>query len=147
MTLSPAASEPVTVDYVTRNGTALAGEDYVGSSGTLTFAPGETVQTVNVVVLPGEQNEGNETMNLELSTPQGGGAVIGDGEGVGTILNGMEEIPMQEQIARLGRTVAEQVLDAVDTRMGSAPTPGLAVTDIPVAHGSMVTVRPRRAWR
>ena len=54
MTLSPAAREPVRVDYVTRNGTALVGEDYVSSRGTLTFAPGETVQTVNVVVLPGE---------------------------------------------------------------------------------------------
>ena len=128
VSLSPASREPGRVDYVTRNGTALAGEDYVGSSGTLTFAPGETVQTVNVVVLPGEQNEGNETMNLELSTPQGGGAVIGDGEGVGTILNGVEEIPIQEQIARLGRTVAEQVLDAVDARMGSTPTPGVEVT-------------------
>ena len=129
VSLSPAAREPVRVDYVTRNGTALAGEDYVSSRGTLTFAPGETVQTVNVVVLPGEQNEVSETMTLEISTPRGGGAVIGDGEGVGTILaTGVEVAPVQEQIARLGRTVAEQVLDAVDARMGSTPTPGLAVT-------------------
>ena len=129
VSLSPAAREPVRVDYVTRNGTVLAGEDCVSSRGTLTFAPGETSQTVEVVVLPGEQNEDNETMMLEISNPRGGGAVIGDGEGVGTILaTGVEVAPVQEQIARLGRTVAEQVLDAVDARMGSTPTPGLAVT-------------------
>ena len=105
VSLSPASREPLRVDYVTRNGTALAGEDYVGSSGTLTFAPGETSQTVEVVLLPGEQNEGNETMTLEISNPQGGGAVIGAGEGVGTILAAaVEEAPVKEQIARIGRT-------------------------------------------
>ena len=131
VTLSPAASEPVQVDYTTRNGTARAGEDYVSASGTLTFVPGETAQTVAVAVLPGERPGDGETMTLELSNPQGGGAVIADGQGVGTILTVAAERPtgaVEQQTTRLGRTVAEQVLDAVDARMGSAPSPGLAMT-------------------
>ena len=131
VTLSPAASQPVQVDYTTRNGTAIAGEDYVSASGTLTFVPGQTAQTVAVAVLPGERPGDGETMTLELSNPQGGGAVIANGQGVGTILTVAAESPtgaVEQQTTRMGRTVAEQVLDAVDTRMGSAPTPGLAVT-------------------
>ena len=40
VTLSRAASDPVTVDYATRDGSARAGEDYTAASGTLTFAAG-----------------------------------------------------------------------------------------------------------
>jgi alpha-glucosidase len=42
VTLNGASIAPVTVTYATADGTALAGEDYVALSGTLTFAPGET---------------------------------------------------------------------------------------------------------
>ena len=40
VTLSPAASGTVTVDYTTVDDTAVAGTDYTATSGTVTFAPG-----------------------------------------------------------------------------------------------------------
>jgi chitinase len=40
----------VTVDFGTANGTATAGEDFYYTSGTLTFAPGQTSQIVTVDV-------------------------------------------------------------------------------------------------
>ena len=93
VTLSPAASGTVTVDYTTANGTALAGADYTATSGTLTFAPGETEQTTKRVpiVNDGEEDSG-ETFRLVLSDVRGrdadnGAAVIGDGEATATILN------------------------------------------------------------
>ena len=43
--LAPAGTEMVTVDYATRDSGAEAGEDYTATSGTLTFAPGETSET------------------------------------------------------------------------------------------------------
>ena len=59
-----------------------------------------------------------------LSDPRG--APIADGEGVGTIIND-DPIPAAWN-ARFGRTVADQVLDAVEARMGNEPMPGLDVT-------------------
>ena len=51
VTLSRAPSGTVTVDYATSDGTAAAGSDYTATSGTLSFAAGETEKTVSVPVL------------------------------------------------------------------------------------------------
>ncbi len=64
--LSTAGSEPITVDYFTEDGTAVAGEDYVSASGTLTFAPGETVKTVWVDVIGDEDEETSEDFYVVL---------------------------------------------------------------------------------
>ena len=124
VSLSHAASAAVTVDYATSNGTATAGVDYTAASGTLTFAAGETTKTVSGSVLNDAHDEGSETLTLTLSNASG--AVISDGEATGTITND-DPIP-QAWMSRFGRTVAHQVLDAVDARMDSQPTPGLAMT-------------------
>ena len=84
VTLNPAASGKVTVDYATSDDTATAGADYTATSGTLTFAAGETSKTVTVPVLSDSHSEGNETMKLTLSNVNGT-AEISDGEATGTI--------------------------------------------------------------
>ena len=104
---------PVTVDYATSDGTAVAGEDYEAASGTLAFQAGETAKTVRVTVLDDAVDEGEETMTFTLSNASE--AVIADGEAVGTIENS-DAIP-KAWIARFGRTVADQVLEAVESRM------------------------------
>ena len=71
VTLSRAASGPVSVNYTTKDGTATTGTDYTTTSGTLTFAPGETHKTISVTLLNDTINEDKETLTLELSNPQG----------------------------------------------------------------------------
>ena len=46
VTLDEAATETVTVDYATSDGTADAGDDYTSTSGTLTFDAGTTSKTI-----------------------------------------------------------------------------------------------------
>ena len=48
VTLSTASGRAVTVNYATANATAVAPSDYTSRSGTLTFAPGTTTQTVAI---------------------------------------------------------------------------------------------------
>jgi aryl-phospho-beta-D-glucosidase BglC (GH1 family) len=69
--LAEPSTAPVTVRYATADGTATAGSDYVATSGTLTFAPGETVKTVAVTVIGDTVAEGNETVFLDLTGPDG----------------------------------------------------------------------------
>ena len=124
VSLSRAASETVTVDWATADGTATAGSDYTANSGTLNFAPGETAKTVSVAVLDDSHDEGSETLTLVLSNPSG--AYIEDGEATGTIEN--SDYMPQAWLGRFGRTVAEQVLEAVEERIRSAPRAGMQVT-------------------
>ena len=85
VTLSAQATTPVTVAYGTGDGTATAGSDYTSASGTLTFAPGQTTQVVHVQVAGDSTVESNETLTLNLSSPNG--ATIADGNATGTIIN------------------------------------------------------------
>jgi subtilisin-like proprotein convertase family protein len=61
------------------------GGDYAAASGTLTFAPGTTAQTITVAVNGDTTFEPDETFFVNLSGATG--AVILDGQGLGTILN------------------------------------------------------------
>jgi hypothetical protein len=61
-------NDPVTVQYATSDGTATAPSDYVATSGTLSFGPGETAKTFTVPVVNGAA-DGNESLSLTLSNP------------------------------------------------------------------------------
>jgi len=69
VTLSEAAGQIIKVSYATSNGTATAGSDYTAQSGTLTFNPGVTSQTINVPISNNSLYEGNETFQVTLSNP------------------------------------------------------------------------------
>ena len=71
--------------YGTGGGTATAGTDYTTTSGTLTFTPGQTQQTISVPVIGDALNEPNETFQVTLSNPTN--ATIASGSATGTITN------------------------------------------------------------
>jgi hypothetical protein len=69
--LSPASSENVTVDYAVTGGSANgSGEDYTLDPGTVTFAPGETRQPIDVAIVDDGTPEGDENIVIGLSNPQ-----------------------------------------------------------------------------
>ena len=135
VTLSRAPSGTVTVDYATSDGTATAGSDYTATSGTVTFAAGETEKTVSVAVLDDAHDEGSETLGLTLSNASG--AHIADGSATGTI-NNTDHMP-QAWLARFGRTVADQVVDAVGERLRG---PGGAGAEVRVAGQDLSGATP-----
>lgn len=85
ITLSPAMNTAVDVNYATADVTAFAGSDYVATSGTLTFAPGEISKTVTVKVIGDTVYETptTETLNIAITSPSG--VTILTSPGVGTI--------------------------------------------------------------
>lgn len=85
--LSGAYDQAMTINFATADGTATAADhDYQPTSGTLTFAPGETSKTIAVVVYGDRKIEGDETFSVNL-TGASSSALITDGTGIGTILN------------------------------------------------------------
>lgn len=95
VTLSEAKSGPVSVDYATTDGTAVAGSDYAGTSGTLTFAAGETSKTISVQVLGDTAVEADEDFSLSLSNSTGD-AEISVAQASATITND-DAAPIPEQ--------------------------------------------------
>ena len=71
VTLAPASSGTVTVDYATSDITADAGMDYTATLGTLTFMPGETSKTITVTLLNDTVYELIERFHVTLSNPTG----------------------------------------------------------------------------
>ena len=122
--LSRILRQTVRIDYATSDGTATAGSDYRATSGTLTFWPGETTKTISVPVFDDSHDEDTERMTLTLSNPRPASRVrLVDGTAEGVIINA-DPMP-KAWIARFGRSVADQVLDAVDERMQAKPAPGV----------------------
>ena len=89
VTLSSASSLTVSVDYVTRDVTAKAGIDYTRSSGTITFEPGQTLQTVTIPVLADQVVEDDEVFDVVLNRPVR--TVISRTEGSATVTLGNDD--------------------------------------------------------
>ena len=126
VTLNRTASHQVSVDYATEDGTAAAGADYTATSGTLTFAAGETAKTVSVPVLDDAINEGKEVMRLKLSNPRGAFLRGVHSKAKGVIRN---DDPLQAMwLSRFGRTVASDAVASVTARLETPREAGSHVT-------------------
>ncbi|MCW2498228.1 Calx-beta domain-containing protein, partial [Jatrophihabitans sp.] len=69
VTVSGATSLPLSVNYATSDGTALAGTDYTATSGTLTLPAGTTSGSITVPVLAKATYSANEVFNLAVTAP------------------------------------------------------------------------------
>ncbi|MHC4575571.1 MAG: Calx-beta domain-containing protein, partial [Planctomycetota bacterium] len=72
------ANETYTVDYAVTGGTATGGGvDYTLANGTLTFVPGDTIETISIDVVDDGAPEDDETIMITLSNPTGLDAQLG----------------------------------------------------------------------
>ncbi len=74
----------VSVDYQTRDGTAIAGEDYATTSGVASIIAGETKTLIGIEILGDTKIEEDETFSLVISNPIGGSFTAGVTEIVST---------------------------------------------------------------
>ncbi len=83
VTLTPASTETVTVNFETADGTAKAGSDYTQTSATLTFTAGQPTKTISVSTVDDDAQESDERFTVTLRNPDG--ATLDDHTGEGTI--------------------------------------------------------------
>jgi Ca2+-binding RTX toxin-like protein len=83
--LESVAADPVTVSYGTVQNTAQQGSDFIGTAGTLVFAPGELSKTITVEVNGDTTTESTEQFFVQLFNPVN--ALLSNDRGTGTILN------------------------------------------------------------
>ncbi|MGZ0162813.1 MAG: beta strand repeat-containing protein [Planctomycetales bacterium] len=130
VTLSGVFLQPVTVQFATSSdgtntgGTAVAGEDYVATTGTVTFQPGETTQTLSVPILGDDLDESDEeTFFVTLSN-----------QSTGTILDDVAEgrIVDDDSVANVGTIDIFLLIDDTSSFSSTGPT-------IQTAFGSIIS--------
>jgi len=75
--LNMPSTAPVTVDYATSDATAVAGTDYTTAAGTLTFAPGQTSQSIHLTALTNALHAPTKTFSVTLANASPSGTSIG----------------------------------------------------------------------
>ena len=84
--LSRAHTSALTLSYATIDGSAVAGQDYFATTGTLNFAAGQVVGFVDVPVIGDTTLENTETFFLRVTPPSAAPNTAGS-VGIATILN------------------------------------------------------------
>jgi glucose/arabinose dehydrogenase len=128
VTLACTSAAPVTVDFATANGTAVAGSDYLAKSGTLTFAANSTTPTspLTVTVLGDTRHEKNETILVNLTNPNG--ASLGRHQAQGVIVDDDPGGDLCTPIAVLPFTAGGPGLYCLTRSLSLAATSGDAIS-------------------
>jgi len=101
LTLSRASDVDVTVHYDTADITAAAGSDYTAESGDVIIPAGQTSQTFTIAVIGDRLASPTESFAVNLSAPTN--AMIGDGQGIGTILDNEPRISISDMTKAEGK--------------------------------------------
>ena len=133
VTLSEKVAWPVHVYYATRDSnpvSAVAGQDYLAWKRSwrlrARFRPGQTETKIHVPLYNDSHDEDPETFEMVLfdagvNGPPDVTVSIADGVAVGTITN---SDPMPAAfLSRFGRTVAQQALDGIESRLAADRSP------------------------
>ena len=142
VTLSAASGQSVSVNYGMINQTALSGSDYTAGSGSLTFAPGTTTQTITVPIVNDNVYEISETFavnlsgatNATISDTQGIGTIKDDGTGAGGTDNDLPSLAVSSL------TVSDQTVGGFATFVVSLSNPSATATSfsLALANGSAI---------
>ena len=145
--LSGASSLPVSFSYATTDGTAIAGSDYIGTSGTATFAPGEVEKTVVVLVNGDTVDETQETFFLDISNVQN--ATVNSSRGTGFIVDddgptiSINDVSITEgnsgtKAATFTLTLSAPSVEPIAVRAITAP--GTATADVDYNSANVVVI-------
>jgi chitinase len=124
VTLSMASTQVVTVSYATADGSATDPADYLATTGTLTFNPGQTAQQIIVPVVGDVVIETTEVFSLNLSNPVN--ASLADPAAQGTITD--------------NDTVSLSIANVTVTEGNSGTSNAVFNVTLSAASGSTITV-------
>ncbi len=132
VTLSAISGNTVTVDYATADATASSPADYMATSGTVTFLPGESSAMIDVQLVDDMSAEGDEIFNVNLSNP--GNGVLGVTAGTATIDDDEDAVGVSIADAVIAENDAGALV-TVDITL-SAPSLFTVMVDYATSDGS-----------
>jgi sugar lactone lactonase YvrE len=106
VTLTAPSTSPVSVSYLTADGTASSGKDYTAESGTVTFAPGQTSRLILLATHLDPVADGNETFSVQVGTPTGGATLANGTTNVTIVDPNFPQLTIADSSAIEGDTTA-----------------------------------------
>ena len=94
------ATETITVDWATSDGTANAGSDYTADSGTLTFNSGDKIDTIRVYIIDDNEEEGERDFSGETFQSKFKQCAICRCYGYGTIVNSDPDLVVETETTK-----------------------------------------------
>lgn len=145
VSLTERAGSPVTIDYETRDGTAVAGEDYQSKSGSLTIPEGDSRGSFTIPIIGDEIHEPDETFEVVLSDPSN--ARLNSSDAVGTVTIENDDTPPAITFDSRKQSVSEDVgttriLATLSEESGFAISATLAVSGTALAGGDYTLDTP-----
>ena len=140
--LEAATAEPITVDFSTVQDTARAGEDFLTTSGTVTFAAGEQTQSIRVDVNGDTTPEGLEQFFVQLSNPVNATIIQNERQFValtGAPTGGTFTLNFNDPVSGISGTSADISFDASAADVQTAIETGISelIGDIQVTGGPL----------
>jgi Ca2+-binding RTX toxin-like protein len=133
VSLNAPSAQSVSVNYNNSNLTAANGSDYLAQTGTLTFAPGQTTQTVLIPVLDNATAEPSEYLALNLYGAVNGTVVRQ--YGWGTIVD--NDAASGKPVVRVGNQVVDEAAGTVTFELTlDRPSAGTVKVDYATANGT-----------
>jgi DNA-binding beta-propeller fold protein YncE len=129
VSLNQAASQDVIVNYSTVDGVAKAGSDYTGvTNGTIRFTPGQTSQTIEILLRDDIMVEGPEAFTVQINSTTN--ARIGTAVAIGNIADndGTYTPPplIQASVVKVASLTSAQFKAVDETGYGSGDASGVA---------------------
>ena len=94
--ISPANPEEIKLNYTTQDGSAVAGKDYISSSGLLTIPANKTFAYIDVAVYADSLRQKNQTFAIKISSSSNV-LIKGSGIATATILNNGTYLPVNNK--------------------------------------------------
>lgn len=90
----------VSVDYKTTDDTAVAGEDYIATSGSIVFEHGEVSKTFDIMLINDSVPEPDKCFLIDLSNPTGGASLSKRSQMIVTVID-------DDRVAEISKLLAE----------------------------------------
>jgi hypothetical protein len=122
--------KPVSVEFTTAPRTALAGEDYLEASGTLSFEPGQVVKYLTLTVLNDAIPEPSETFLINLRNPSEGATIGANPSATVTIRDTDQMVQFQQATLSVREDAAFARISVERGESDTAGTVDVATTNM-----------------
>ena len=125
---------PLSVQYATSDGSAVAGVDYLTTSGTLLFTGGNGTNTFNVPIINNQSASGSRTFDLKLFNPTGPGRLVAPSNQTVTIIDATAGFKFSKPNYVVNKTAGSAVINVFRTGL----TDEVASVSFAATNGSAI---------